>query len=96
MVQLPVQSLNRIPPFVGMFALLLAWQPTIGSAADDTAKPRPNFVVIMADDMGYGDSSVYNGWIKTPQMERMAREGLKSEFLGASQSPERRGWRSYN
>ena len=37
---------------------------------------RPNIVLIMADDMGYGDSSVYDGWIKTPQMERMAREGL--------------------
>lgn len=37
---------------------------------------RPNFVIIMADDMGYGDSSVYNGWIKMPHMERMAREGM--------------------
>lgn len=37
---------------------------------------RPNFVIIMADDMGYGDSSVYDGWLKTPSMERMAREGL--------------------
>ena len=37
---------------------------------------RPNFVVILADDMGYGDSSVYDGWIETPQMERMAKGGL--------------------
>ena len=35
-----------------------------------------NVIVILADDMGYGDSSVYGGWIKTPGMERMAREGL--------------------
>lgn len=37
---------------------------------------KPNFVIILADDMGYGDSSVYDGWIETPNMERMAREGL--------------------
>ena len=36
----------------------------------------PNFVIILADDMGYGDSSVYDGWISTPQLERMATEGL--------------------
>ncbi len=43
------------------------------SGPDD---PPPNFVIILADDMGYGDSSVYDGWIETPQLERMAREGL--------------------
>ena len=37
---------------------------------------RPNFIIILADDMGYGDSSVYDGWIRTPHMERMARQGL--------------------
>lgn len=40
-------------------------------------RARPsNIIVVLADDMGYGDSSVYDGWIKTPAMERMAREGL--------------------
>ena len=43
---------------------------------DAVSAPPPNFVVIMADDMGYGDSSVYDGWVKTPQLERMAEEGL--------------------
>jgi arylsulfatase A-like enzyme len=56
---------------------------------------RPvNFVIIMADDMGYGDSSVYNGWIQTPHMERMAREGLKfTDFhsSGVVCSPTRAG-----
>ena len=58
------------------------------------AEDRPNFVIIMADDMGYGDSSVYDGWIKTPQMERMAAEGLKfTDFhsSGTVCSPTRAG-----
>ncbi len=37
---------------------------------------QPNVVVILADDMGYGDSSVYGGWLETPGLERMAREGM--------------------
>jgi arylsulfatase A-like enzyme len=60
-------------------AFLLVWG---GLSQTLTAFPaplpaRPNFVIIMADDMGYGDSSVYDGWIRTPQLERLAREGLR-------------------
>ena len=38
---------------------------------------RPNFVIILADDLGCGDISLYDGWIKTPRIDRMAREGVK-------------------
>ncbi len=37
----------------------------------------PNIVVILADDLGCGDISLYDGWIKTPRIDQMAREGLK-------------------
>jgi arylsulfatase A len=37
---------------------------------------RPNIIVIMADDLGYGDTSLFDGWVETPQIERMAAEGL--------------------
>ena len=55
---------------ISLAALLLA------SYAPLQAEEQPNIIVILADDMGYGDSSVYDGWIKTPAMEQMAREGL--------------------
>jgi arylsulfatase A-like enzyme len=60
-------------------ATLLVVVPWISAPAlcgAEGAVEHPNIILIMADDMGYGDSSVYDGWIKTPQMERMAREGL--------------------
>ena len=47
-----------------------------GGSPEDAQRP-PNFVVIMADDLGYGDLSTYGGWIDVPNIDRMASEGLK-------------------
>ncbi len=38
---------------------------------------RPNVIIILADDLGCGDMSLYNGWIKTPRIDQMAREGVR-------------------
>ena len=61
---------------------------------EKTAKRKPNFIIVMADDMGYGDSSVYGGWIQTPHMAALADEGMKfTDFhsSGAVCSPTRAG-----
>ncbi len=61
-----------LPKLIVQVLILCAVFPSASIAA---AKP-PNIIVIMADDLGYGDTSVYDGWVKTPQLERMAAEGL--------------------
>jgi len=46
--------------------------------ATSKAKRKPNFVVIFIDDMGYGDIEPFGSKInKTPQLNRMAAEGMK-------------------
>jgi arylsulfatase A-like enzyme len=57
-------------------ALALA-QVAAAPAADVPA--RPNFVLILMDDMGYGDIGPFNPRTKnrTPNLDRMAREGMK-------------------
>ena len=59
-------------------------------AQADTRKP--NFVVVLADDLGYGDLSCFGAKdIATPNIDRMATEGAKfnSFYVSAVCSPTR-------
>jgi arylsulfatase A-like enzyme len=50
------------------------------------AAQRPNFILILADDLGYGDLTSYGSQaIRTPRLDRMAREGVRftSFYAGA-------------
>lgn len=40
------------------------------------AERAPNIIVIMADDLGVRDMALYDGWVKTPAIENMARQGM--------------------
>ncbi len=46
---------------------------------DDSAPGTPNIVIILADDLGYGDPGCYNDQSKipTPHIDRLASEGLR-------------------
>ena len=49
---------------------------TLSSAVD--AGPKPNFIVINIDDLGYGDIGPYGNKVnRTPNLDRMAKEGRK-------------------
>lgn len=37
----------------------------------------PNFILIVADDLGYGDLGCYGGKARTPHLDRLAAEGLR-------------------
>ena len=66
------------------FALLAVTLSLVGAAETDSQKP--NIVVIVTDDMGYGDLGCQgHPRIKTPSLDRMAREGVRftSFYSGA-------------
>ena len=48
------------------------------TAAHASQSQRPNIVLIMADDLGYGELGCYGQeWIKTPRLDKLAHEGLR-------------------
>lgn len=63
--------------WVGFFTLfVLLSVTTYGQALGN--KKKPNFVIIMADDLGYGAISCFgNKEIKTPYLDEMAKQGVK-------------------
>jgi arylsulfatase A-like enzyme len=64
--------------------LLLLILPVAASSV--FADSKPNFVIIFADDQGYGDLGCFGSTkIKTPNIDRMAEEGRKfTNFMVAS------------
>jgi arylsulfatase A len=59
------------------------------------ASTPPNIVVILADDLGYGDLSCYGSSISTPNIDQMAAEGTRfTQFNSASPvcTPSRAAW----
>ena len=55
------------------------------SCKKDTSNPNPNFIIIYADDLGYGDVSAYGvGKLKTPNIDKIANNG--SRFTNAYSS----------
>lgn len=57
-------------------ACVLALSSTSLSSASSHAADRPNILLILADDMGYSDISPYGSEIFTPNLARLADQGM--------------------
>lgn len=61
-----------------LVSLLLVWSATVRGAESPAAAGKPNMILILADDLGYGDIGPYGSKLnRTPHLDRMAREGMK-------------------
>ena len=72
----------------GCILAAAALAPPVPARADaaNAPPPRPNVVFILADDLGWGDLSSYGARdLETPQIDRLAREGIRfSDFYAAA------------
>lgn len=65
----------------------------LGSAMSMAAQQKPNVVVILADDLGWGDVGFHGSEIKTPNIDRIASEGIEMDryYVASISSPTRAG-----
>lgn len=74
--------MNKIPKAITLLAFS-------GSAFTMLANDRPNVIIVFIDDFGYGDLGCYGNVLnRTPNIDRMAQEGLRLTdfYVGASVS----------
>jgi arylsulfatase A-like enzyme len=68
-----------ILPVMNPIRMLLAVLSSAVSifAANPVAAERPNILVVMVDDLGFSDIGCYGSEIETPNLDRLARNGLR-------------------
>jgi arylsulfatase A len=66
-----MKSPGLLPLAIAILAAALT-----GNGAAQSRDSQKNFIVILADDMGYGDIQPLGGSIPTPAINRMAQQGL--------------------
>ncbi len=74
-----------LPALATILTLTLTLGATQAHAEDQLQtvqkNKRPNFLLIVADDMGYSDLGSYGGEINTPVLDKLAQEGVRyTEF----------------
>lgn len=64
---------------IGLLLAFCACSPTAEKPNDQTqASGKPNIVLIVADDHGFGDAGCYgNNMIKTPNIDQLAADGIR-------------------
>ena len=63
---------NGFPAVLGLWLSFAFIVPAASAPA-----PKPNIVIILADDMGFSDAGCYGGEIHTPNLDRLAANGLR-------------------
>jgi arylsulfatase A len=68
-----------VSPIVRLILVAAVISPlTLAASSHAAEAPRPNFVVVLCDDLGYGDLTCFGAKdLKTPNIDRFAKEGLR-------------------
>jgi arylsulfatase A-like enzyme len=69
-------SANPLPLILTVIAAIVA-QLFCAPSVDAESRTSPNIIVFLADDMGFSDAGCYGGEIATPNLDRLAANGIR-------------------
>ena len=83
-------KLNKIS-LILLLTILVSCNSKPKKSEKTELQKQPNIIVILADDMGYGDIGVYGSEINTPNIDKLATEGIQytNFHVGSACSPSR-------
>ncbi len=70
-------SLRRIAAFILAACVAVVLMLPVEYVHSEEKRSVPNIVIILADDMGFSDAGCYGGEIHTPNLDRLAHDGLR-------------------
>ena len=72
---------------------LLGLLQLYATGARATASEKPNIVIMLADDLGWGAVSYHSEWAETPNIDRLTKEGIELDrfYVAPMCSPTRAG-----
>ena len=75
------------------FIIIPAFLGNKDAISSETAKQKPNIIILLADDLGFADVGFHGSDIQTPNIDRLATEGVRLEKFYACPmcSPTRAG-----
>src|SRR5687767_244141 len=82
---------TRLGPGLALAALSLLF---LTPAAHAEIRRQPNIVVIVADDLGWKGVGYHDGFVKTPHIDRIAKQGAELDrfYVSPMCSPTRAGF----
>src|SRR5678816_4431653 len=86
-IHLPARAVLSLAAFAVLVALA---SPSLSFAQD---VKRPNIVLIVADDLGWNAVGYHGGFVKTPNIDRIAKQGVQLDrfYVSPMCSPTRAG-----
>ncbi len=84
--------MSRFSMLPSLFAAVLSVLASAPASAEEPKSP-PNFLFVIADDLGYGDVGYHDSDIKTPYLDKLAQAGVRLErhYVYPTCSPTRAG-----
>ena len=78
---------------VSLLAPIAAQSAMAAKKPKNTDPTRPNVIIILADDLGYGDLGCYGAKnVQTPNVDRLAQQGIRLSIIHVCHG-RRREWR---